>query len=404
MYKKKNKIKFITCVHRFYKINGWLNMKFWRFMIIIFFIAAILFSCSSWNQSGNESRALLEPEAGTYFGVNLHWANDSPADFNERLGYRAAVYVRFYPFPPTQDEYEQMDKMIEAVRGENGMAMITLEPINGLDNVTQKNAEELANQLATYNSLGVSVFIRFGHEMNGSWYPWSQQPSAYIRAFRLLADAIHSQAHLTAMVWAPNYGGGYPFSDGRYEAKTDSVDFSILDTNQDGQIAQGDDPYEPYYPGDDAVDWVGMSLYHWGNIHPWGENEIPEADKFYAQLTGSYNGLNGDERALPDFYQIYYEMHGKPIAITETAAFYNPALPGPDELFIKQFWWRQIYHPVLLQSFPGIKMINWFEHKKPEIEVGNVVIDWRVLDSGEISDAYLADLPVEFFIFAHEEN
>ena len=65
-----------------------------------------------------------------------------------------------------------------------------------------------------------------------------------------------------------------------------------------------DDPYSPYYPGDAAVDWVGMSLYHWGNAYPWGENEIPEAGKFIAQLTGTYDGLNGDDSPLPDFYEI----------------------------------------------------------------------------------------------------
>ena len=68
-----------------------------------------------------------------------------------------------------------------------------------------------------------------------------------------------------------------------------------------------DDPYAPYYPGDDAVDWVGMSLYHWGSAYPWGENEIPEAGKLLAQVTGEYDGLNGDERAVPDFYGTYAE-------------------------------------------------------------------------------------------------
>ena len=160
--------------------------------------------------------------------------------------------------------------------------------------------------------------------MNGSWYPWSQQPSAYIKAFQVVADAIHSKAPQSAMLWAPNYGGGYPFKGGQFEIKPESADFKLLDTNQDGQITMSDDPYSPYYPGDAAVDWVGMSLYHWGNAYPWGENEIPEAGKFIAQLTGNYNGLNGDDRAIPDFYEVYYKGHGKPLAIPETAAFYNP--------------------------------------------------------------------------------
>jgi soluble lytic murein transglycosylase-like protein len=67
------------------------------------------------------------------------------------------------------------------------------------------------------------------------------------------------------MLWAPNYGGGYPFASGQYNALPGTSDFALLDTNHDGVLNMSDDPYLPYYPGDDAVDWVGMSLYHWGS-------------------------------------------------------------------------------------------------------------------------------------------
>ena len=33
-----------------------------------------------------------------------------------------------------------------------------------------------------------------------------------------------------------------------------------MDTNGDGVVDNLDDPYEPYYPGDASVDWVGMSV------------------------------------------------------------------------------------------------------------------------------------------------
>ena len=33
-----------------------------------------------------------------------------------------------------------------------------------------------------------------------------------------------------------------------------------MDTNGDGAVDNLDDPYEPYYPGDTSVDWVGMSV------------------------------------------------------------------------------------------------------------------------------------------------
>lgn len=39
------------------------------------------------------------------------------------------------------------------------------------------------------------------------------------------------------------------------------ADQQALDTNRNGQLDGGDDPYSPWYPGDDLVDWIGISLY-----------------------------------------------------------------------------------------------------------------------------------------------
>ena len=152
--------------------------------------------------------------------------------------------------------------------------------------------------------------------------------------------------------------------------------FELLDTNSDGLLDLTDDPYAPYYPGDDAVDWVGMSLYHWGSAYPWGENEVPEAGKFTTQLRGTYVGANGDDTPVPDFYAEYAKSRDKPLAIPETAALYDPAQSG-DEFTIKSTWWDQVFAPEVSADFPLLRMINWFEHRKIENEVGGVIIDWR---------------------------
>jgi hypothetical protein len=227
--------------------------------------------------------------------------------------------------------------------------------------------------------------------MNGSWYPWSQQPAAYIAAFRRVAGAVHRSAPATAMVWAPNYGGGYPFTDGRYAAVPGTPDFRTLDTNGDGVLTMADDPYAPYYPGDDAVDWVGMSLYHWGGSYPWGANATPEPGKFAAMLTGEYRGTIGDETAVPDFYDTYANLHHKPVAITETAAFFSPGRPG-DEAAIKEAWWRQVFDPSIRTRFPRLDMMNWFEWDKYETEV-KAEVDWTVTRRPEVARAFVAALP-----------
>lgn len=111
--------------------------------------------------------------------------------------------------------------------------------------------------------------VRFGHEMNGSWYPWAQQPTAYIETFRQVAAAVHN-APASSMLWSPNEGGGYPFEGGPNDVQPGSPDFQSLDTNHDGKLTMDDDTYAPCWPGDDSVDWVGLTVYHFANAYPWG--------------------------------------------------------------------------------------------------------------------------------------
>jgi len=370
------------------------------FLMLLFLVALTVTACAVHPENmANYGLARLEPSKGTYYGVNLDWGQDTAAAYSQRLGVPAAVYAAFFSFPFSETDIANVDAFIEQVAEQRGMALITLEPHSGLDRVTTTVAYDLAERLAKYNQRGVPVFVRFAHEMNSSWYSWGQQPTAYIRSFRTLAEAVHQRTALSAMLWAPNYGGGYPFAGGHYEASPQDSDFHLLDTNRDGHLDMSDDMYAPYYPGDDAVDWVGMSVFHWGNQHPWGENEIPEAGKFTAQITGTYLGLDGDHRPVPDFYQVYVEKHGKPMAVPETAALYNPDLEGDAELNIKQAWWWQVFSAEVAENVPGIKMINWFEWRKFESGVGTT-IDWTVTSNPVLLQAYLDDLPRSRLLFA----
>jgi hypothetical protein len=331
----------------------------------------------------------LVPPAGTaWFGMNLDWANDSVSDVSERLGATPSVWVQFASFPLDRTQRANLDAFVEQVAAVDGIALLTLEPHGGLETVTPEAAAELAEVLNGYwVGSGVPTIVRFAHEMNGSWYPWGQQPAAYVAAFRIVADAIHAGAPASAMAWAPNEGSGYPFSGGEF-----AFDDDALDTNGDGAITNADDPYAPYWPGDDAVDWVGMSLYHWGLAYPWGENELPADGTFRALLTGGITGAHDGQVEIPDFYATYADGHDKPMGIFETAALYNPAGDGPSEADLKSAWWAQVTDESLREDFPRLAMINWFEWRKEESEVGGV-IDWRLSANADLAHALLEQAP-----------
>jgi hypothetical protein len=343
--------------------------------------------------TGARSQALI-PAGGTWFGIGIDWGADSAAGVRSRLGddHTPGVWVQFADFPLTQADRTHLDGFIEQVRTVGGIGLITLEPNGGLDAVTESAANDLADMVAGYQACGVPILIRFAHEMNGSWYAWSQDPAGYARAFRTVAAAIHARAAGAGMLWAPNTGLGYPFHGGRYEAPPGSAAARALDTNGDGSVSAADDPYAPYWPGDDAVDWVGMSVYHFGNTYPWGANVVPLAGAFESLLTGRGSGA-------PDFYATWAAGHHKPMAIVETAALWRPSGGGASELAIKQGWWRQVFSKATIDHFPDIRLIGWFDWKKQEAEVKDVV-DWRVSANPTVTRAFFNDLPQDWLRFA----
>ena len=344
------------------------------------------------------ARALerLEPPEGCYLGFSVG-GGESLARFNARLGIRPAVYTEFFQFPLTTGARSNLTEFLNQVRPTRGIALITLEPYVGLSNVTSEACSELARLCSSQEAQGIGgILVRFAHEMNGNWNPWGQQPVLYKSKFRLLAQQVHANTTRTAMLWAPSYGGGYPFGNPRVAPGT--PDFAALDTDADGELSQSDDMYEPYYPGDDVVDWVGLTLYHWGVRWPWIENELPEGNSFAQFLTGNYNGGNGDQMSVPDFYARYCAdgVRNKPLAIPETAAFFNPHQGGAHELAIKQAWWRQMFNvtgdtPDALDvalHFPKLKCVSWFDHYKVEPEQ-NQWIDWRVSAYAPVRSAFV---------------
>jgi hypothetical protein len=125
--------------------------------------------------------------------------------------------------------------------------------------------------------------LRFAHEFNGNWNEYSQKPAMFIQKWRQFTRIIREYTNMTAMMWAPNVAVGYVPSeakpgrgawnnvhiDGRYpfgepsqfSARAGTADFRALDTNNDGRLDQMDDPYSPYWPGEEYVDWVAASIY-----------------------------------------------------------------------------------------------------------------------------------------------
>ena len=65
----------------------------------------------------------------------------------------------------------------------------------------------------------------------------------------------------------------------RYSVTPGTADFQAMDTNGDGQLTMADNMYSPYYPGDEYVDWVGMSIYNFGSGQTSSSNSVAPSYK-----------------------------------------------------------------------------------------------------------------------------
>lgn len=242
------------------------------------------------------------------YGTERYW-NEYPAV----TGVDTGVYLLYMDYWMPLSRYRTH---VEAAQ-ENGFAIeLSLQPRTGLDAV---HADDLAlMQLARdVEASGVQFYIRFAAEMNDTsggnpWY--TTDTEEYIRAFRAVADVFHEYAPSAAMVWSPNYLPSDNITD--------------------------------YYPGDEYVDIVGVSLY------------LP------------YRAENEDSLRWIEQLETIYELYGdsKPIMISEGAVCFSTA-DGQDlsDYAAAQVRDLFVYLPI---RFPNVKFMVWFD---AEDTVGNEV-------------------------------
>ena len=266
------------------------------------------------------------PSTGALLGVSLDWDRDSIAEYTQRLGRAPAVAVTFTRMPLRDQDRTNVAAAADQAAAQGSMLLLTLEPTEGLATVTDEAIDDLVEHLAgrqrqrgagrgAVRPRDERLLVRLGPAAHG--VREDVPPGRGSRA-RGCARVEHD-------VGARTMAAATRSSAANTRPGPGSKDARALDTNGDGALDGRDDSYAPYYPGDEAVDWVGMSLYHWGTKLPVGSRtRCPAAGKLVDQLRGRYRHAGVDERVVPDFYAEYGTTHGKPVAITETAALYVP--------------------------------------------------------------------------------
>jgi beta-mannanase len=179
---------------------------------------------------------------------------------------------------------------------------------------------------------GKPVMLRYGHEMNGNWYPWADgvngnADGSYVAAYRHVHDLLTAAgATNVTWVWCPNV----PY--------------------------YGSTPISTEYPGDAYVDDVALDGYNWGLDRVGGSWKSPS--------TVFGEGL-ADLRGLAPT---------KPIIIAETASSENGGS--------KAQWNTDLVSYLVAQ--PDVTGFVWFDLNKE--------VDWRIDSSASSASALNAAL------------
>ncbi len=248
--------------------------------------------------------ARLEPEAGVYIGMTADMAEQY-----QPLG----SYLAYIESVGQNDFYYPAKTLVE----QDDVVTMVGWNIGNLTDSEILRLRDTLDQLASYNK---PMLIRFANEMNVS--SLGDEPERYVQTFRRVADMIHEYPNF-AMVWSPN-------------------DMGALDR-----------PFEYYYPGDEYVDWVGVSCYM---LKYFGFDKNAQARDHIFFMTDEYAWATNKVQPIIRFM----EENGiqKPLMLSEGGvACYDSDgddYTGWSEPRLRNMLWY------LIMKYPQIKMINYF--------------------------------------------
>ncbi|HEB12229.1 MAG TPA: hypothetical protein ENI11_00960 [Actinobacteria bacterium] len=181
------------------------------------------------------------------------------------------------------------------------------------------------------------MFVRFAHEMNGNWYPWGNHlntPADYVAAWRHVVDLSREiGATNITWVWSPN----------------ETREQDVLDH---------------FYPGNDYVDWIGVSGFNWPGLEPW-------------QRWRSFSQIYDDF-----FSQV--EKYDKPLMVAEIGVAEN-ARGGPQT---RAAWITETLADIRAND-PPIALVIWFNDPYTS---GGKLYKWQIHESSPSVEAMKTSL------------
>jgi len=270
--------------------------------------------------------AMHEPKTGVVFG--------EPSDVKITSGRQKPSGTIIYVEYELEDMQERVEHCLRRNQREHGYDREQYSYIQVAWNFHEEGAslkgvlndEQKITEAAKYlGETGLPILLRVGGEVD-VWGKHPADPAEFIAAFRFIAGIMRREAPNVAMLWSVNF------------------------------VSSSGNTWEMFYPGDEYVDWVGISLYtqryFLGN---------PNTSDVEASIyrTGQY--------ANPvSFVGELVEKYGdrKPIIISEGAVALINTSNNEDLTDWALPRMRQVYNYIPM-LYPEVKGIFWFNTNIP---------------------------------------
>lgn len=303
--------------------------------------------------------AKFEPRAGSYFGSVYNNDPDigtyDPTLISTKYPKPNSMYLMYLEFGhEVTDERYQL--YFEEAREAGVSLLFAWNTYTSMADI-MAHEDYINRTIEALGATGLPIFLRFANEMNIG--PNGDDPEAYVNAFRYVAQRAHQEDNI-AMVWSPS-------------------DVSAVDR-----------PMELYYPGDEYVDWVGVSCYiikYFAGVRDHGDqNDV--LDTYF--FTNEYADPVVRLREVTAFMQ----DNGieKPLMITEGGVphYINPE--GEDNTYWATLQMQRMYGE-LVRRYPALKAICYFNVYMPE-----EVNDYSLYRNQKLLDTYNQVVNTDYYL------
>lgn len=326
-----------------------------------YFFLFLLVTTTSCAQTEPSSQILLLPSAGSYYhGVypgGQSGAEDdiTPADvesYEQTVGHKVAwVYFsnnwyRSSLFPLATATWIRERGAIPFIRlmtrfsDENP----TPDPRYTLDAILNGSFdEELTAWGQAAKDFATPLIVEWGTEMNGHWFAWNASwngreggAEKFRRAYRHIVETIRAQG-ATNIIW-------------------------VFHINADDDPEESWNAFEKYYPGDDIIDWLGVSVY---------SAQTPQ-DDYWTNFTEQLDAVMPRLTALSD----------KPVFLLEFGVTQNNPLGDQAQ------WADEALTSLLSNRWPAIKGFSWWNERWQNDDNPEHDTNMRVQDNTELIEVF----------------